>query len=300
MAAPDAKTVSVHMRGAHVCEVTINRPHKRNALDMTAWHELGAAFFRLRRAVTGRLDGDVEKRLGDSAGDLAGTRCVVLTGAGDVFCAGIDVAAFMPVVGDAAAAAADPARATIRTAAVVQELQDAFTAIAELPIPVVAAVHGACIGGGIDLIAGADIRLAAAGTKFSVKEIDLALAADVGTLQRLPRLVNNQSVLREWIYTGRLFDADEARACGLVSQVFPDADALRKGALTLAKQIATKSPVALYGVKETLLYATRDADRRSLRTQAALNGALLQAVDVQAAAQAAFGKKGKPATFANL
>ena len=175
---------------------------------------------------------------------------MVLVGDGPVFCAGIDLKD--PTFGSALAGNTDPARAGLAFQSQLAEMQDAFTALEACPVPVIAAVHGPCLGAGVDLVSAADIRLASSEATFSVREVVLGLAADVGTLQRLPKIVGNESWVREVCLTGRVFDADEALRVGLVSRVSPRVvdDALR-----LAHTISQHSPVAVVGTKRALLYA---------------------------------------------
>ncbi|OXB51870.1 hypothetical protein ASZ78_007018, partial [Callipepla squamata] len=143
------------------------------------------------------------------------------------------------------------------------------------PKPVIAAVHGACIGGGVDLVSACDIRYCSQDAWFQVKtdsvspnatqEVDIGLAADVGTLQRLPKIVGSQSLVNELAFTARKMMAPEAQSCGLVSRVFPDKAALLQGALELAAAIAARSPVAVQGTKVNLLYSRDHSVPDSLR-----------------------------------
>ena len=166
--------------GYHVTIVALNRPNKRNAIHSAMWKELGRVFSRLGR-------------LGD------GCRAILLVGNGPAFCAGIDVTDpnFLP-----SSEEADVARTGMSFVPKLREMQACFTAVEECPVPVVAAIHGVCIGAGVDLVCGADVRLCHADAVFGVREVALGLAADVGTLQRLPKIVGNQSVVRELCLTG--------------------------------------------------------------------------------------------------
>ncbi len=137
------------------------------------------------------------------------------------------------------------------TQAMVKRMQRTFTAVADCPQPVIAVTHGWCIGAGVDLITACDIRVAAADTVFSVRETRLAMVADVGTLQRLPRLVGPGHVA-ELVYTGRDFTAAEAEAMGLVNRVLPDRDAAVAHGMELAEAIAANSPLAVQGSKAVL------------------------------------------------
>jgi enoyl-CoA hydratase len=150
-----------------------------------------------------------------------------------------------------ASPAPSPAARARATRATVVRLQAAITAVADCPKPVVAAVHGYCIGGGVDLIAACDIRLASADAVFSVREAKVAIVADLGSLQRLPRIVGAGHVA-ELAFTGKDIDADRARQIGLVNDVVGDADAVLAAARSLAAEIAANSPIAVQGTKAVL------------------------------------------------
>jgi enoyl-CoA hydratase len=138
----------------------------------------------------------------------------------------------------------------------VRKLQDSFTALERARIPVLAAIQGGCIGGAVDLVTACDMRYATDDAFFCIQEINIGMTADVGTLQRLPKLIP-EGVAREWAYTGDRIPAARAREVGLVNEVYPDHDALLEGVLDIARRIATKSPLAIWGTKESINY-TRD------------------------------------------
>ncbi len=188
-------------------------------------------------------------------GDDEDCRAVVVSGNGKCFTSGIDLAELMTVGSGVTDTDRDLVRKSKTLFNYIQDFQAAFTAVEKCRKPVIAAIHNACIGGGIDFIVCADIRLCSEDAFFSVKEVDMGLPADIGTLQRLPKVIGNQSLVRELCYTSRKFDAAEAEKCGLVSRVFKDKDALLAGALEMANDIAEKSPVAVQGTKVNLNYA---------------------------------------------
>ncbi|KXZ43936.1 hypothetical protein GPECTOR_77g32 [Gonium pectorale] len=267
------------------------------------------------------LSGDRAQALRALDGDAA-TRVIVITGQGKNFCAGIDVGYlqrnFASLVGPSpapSAAAAAPAaaacpgtqRAAMRRS--ILALQDAYSELERCRSPVIAAVHGRCIGGGVDLITACDLRIASQDASFCVKEVDLAIAADLGTLQRLPHIVGH-GVAMDLALTARTVGADEAQRLGLVSSVVPLAAAapgaggggraaVVAAALRLAGGLATKPQLAVQGTKRVLLQA-RDQPRVSdgLDYVATWNSAQLLSADLAAAMRgpAAAGTAGTAGT----
>ena len=180
-------------------------------------------------------------------------------------------------------------RAAVRSSLIL-DLQECLSSIERVRKPVLAAVHGACIGGGIDLITACDMRYCAADARFAVKEIDLGITADVGTLQRLPKLIG-EGLARELAYTGRMFDASEALAMRLVNRVFESKEALDAGVRDIAATIATKSPLAIRGCKEMITYARDHSVADALNYAAAWNAAALMSNDLVEAGRAATEKR---------
>ncbi|XP_040437534.1 delta(3,5)-Delta(2,4)-dienoyl-CoA isomerase, mitochondrial, partial [Falco naumanni] len=169
--------------------------------------------------------------------------------------------------------------------------QETFSVLEKCPKPVIAAVHGACVGAGVDLISACDIRYCSQDAWFQVKEVDIGLAADVGTLQRLPKIVGSQSLVNELAFTARKMMAPEAQSCGLVSRVFPDKASLLRGALAVAAAVAARSPVAVQGTKVNLVYARDHPVPEGLRYMATWNMAMLQTEDILKSVQAALEKR---------
>ena len=227
---------------------------------------------------------------------------VLLTGgSAKHFTAGIDLADHADLLMDQSSADGepqDPARRAWALRRMVKRYQEAFTAVERCPKPVVAAVHGACIGAGVDIICAADVRLASADAYFCVKEVAVGLAADVGTLQRLPRVVGNDSWVRELCFTARNVPSHEAAAQGLVSRVLVDKPALLAAALETASAIAAHSPVAVQGTKVNLNFARGRTVSDALEFQSAWNAGMLQTSDIVEAAQA--GMSGKTPRFSKL
>jgi enoyl-CoA hydratase len=174
----------------------------------------------------------------------------------------------------------------------IRELQASFTSLADSPKPVIAAIHGYCLGAGIDLITACDIRLAAVDAKFGVRETVMGLVADVGTLQRLPAIVGPGHVA-EMVYSGRDIDADRALRIGLVNDVYPDADATLSAALDLAETIAANSPLVVQGAKRVLKAGEGQTVAEGLDYVAVWNAAFLLSDDLTEA-MTAFVEKRTP------
>jgi enoyl-CoA hydratase len=178
----------------------------------------------------------------------------------------------------------------INTYQQIKLMQQTFTAIADNPKPVIAAIHGHCIGAGVDLTTACDIRLAASDAVFSVRETRLAMVADVGTLQRLPHIID-PGRLAELVYTGRDWDADEALQIGFVSAVYFDAEATVEAALEMADAIAANSPLAVQGSKAVLNAARRRELDQNLDHVALWNAAFLYSDDLAESMQAFVEKR---------
>ena len=173
---------------------------------------------------------------------------------------------------------------------VILDLQDTLTSLERCRKPVLAAIHGGCIGGGIDLVTCADMRYCSSDAYFSIKEIDMGMTADVGTLQRLPKLIG-EGMARELAYTGRRFTAAEAREMRLVNRVFDSREALQAGVREMAATIAAKSPLAIRGTKEMITYARDHTVADSLNYIATWNAAMLMSEDLSAAMMANMTKQ---------
>ncbi len=259
--------VNVERRG-HVSVVWLDDPERRNAMAPAFWDELPAAV--------------------EAAGSDPDTRAIVIAANGPAFTVGLDLAAFGPTLGGGGSSVADRRG----TQAMVKRMQRTFTAVADCPQPVIAVTHGWCIGAGVDLITACDIRVAAADTVFSVRETRLAMVADVGTLQRLPRLVSPGHVA-ELVYTGRDFTAAEAEAMGLVNRVLPDRDAAVAHGMELAEAIAANSPLAVQGSKAVLRAGEGRSVAEALDYVALWNAAYLHSDDLGEAIRA-FTEKRPP------
>ena len=253
----------------NVAQVTLIGPGKGNAMGPDFWDELPPLF--------AELDTDPE------------VRAVVLAGEGKHFSFGLDLQAMAPAM---APVLADKAQAAPRTDfhGVIRKMQNAITAVADCRKPVVAAIQGWCIGGGVDLITAADIRYASADAKFSVREVKVAMVADVGTLARLPRIIGDGH-LRELALTGKDIDAARAEKIGLVNDVYADAEATLAAAHETAAAIAANPPLVVQGVKQVLDHTRKPAVDDSLRYVAAWNSAFLPSEDLGEAIAAVFQKR---------
>jgi enoyl-CoA hydratase/carnithine racemase len=252
----------------HVARIELNRPEKANAMELAMWHEL--------RAAAQWLDATPEARIG------------VISGAGKHFTSGIDLAMFGGIKASIADDCGGRSREKLRL--LLLDLQDTLTAIERCRKPVVAEIHGACIGGGIDLITACDLRYCSKDAYFSVKEIDVGMTADVGTLQRLPKLVG-EGLARELAYTGRKVDGEEAQAMRLVNRCFASREELAAGVAGIAASIAAKSPLSIRGCKEMITYARDHSVADGLNYIATWNAAMLLSEDLSEALTAAKEKR---------
>ena len=262
---PNFETLDLRIEGA-VAEVFLNRGDKANSMNAPMWRELQACFEWL----------DNEP----------GVRAVILAAHGKHFCAGIDLAMLASPQGETL----EPSRKAEAFRRHVLGLQDNLTAIEKCRKPVLAAIHNTCIGGAIDMVTCADMRYASADAWFSVREIDIGMVADVGTLQRLPKLIP-YGVACELAYTGRNMDAEEAQRVGLVNRVFADRDELLTEVRKIAAEIATKSPLAVRGSKEMLLFSRDHSVREGLNYIAAWNAGMLSEQDLREGVTAQFEKR---------
>eukprot|EP00088_Acartia_fossae_P012650 TRINITY_DN16542_c0_g1_i2.p2 TRINITY_DN16542_c0_g1~~TRINITY_DN16542_c0_g1_i2.p2 ORF type:complete len:188 (-),score=57.34 TRINITY_DN16542_c0_g1_i2:208-771(-) len=182
----------------------------------------------------------------------------------------------------------------------IRNFQAMFTTLETCNKPVIGAIHSACIGGGVDLIAATDIRMCTKDAWFQVKEVDMGLTADVGTLQRLPRIIGSQSLVNDLCLTARKMYSEEAERCGLVSKVFDTREAMLEGALSMASTIASKSPVAVQGTKQSIIYSREHTVQEGLDQVAMYNMVMLQSEDLMKSAMSAMDKEAPPAEFAKL
>ncbi|TRZ93309.1 MAG: crotonase/enoyl-CoA hydratase family protein [Rhodocyclaceae bacterium] len=253
---------------AGVATIALNRPDKANAMSEPMWYEIKQAMEW--------LDSTSEARVG------------VLTGRGKFFTAGIDLTLLMGLGAKIEDDCDGRRREKLRR--LILKLQDTLSSIERCRKPVLAAVNGACIGGGIDLVTACDMRYCSANAWFTVKEIDVGMTADVGTLQRLPRLIG-EGMARELAYTGRKVDGAEAQQMRLVNRCFESPDALVAGVMKIARTIAAKSPLSIRGCKEMITYARDHSVADGLNYIATWNAAMLLSKDLFEAGAANMQKR---------
>jgi enoyl-CoA hydratase len=264
---PTLKTIAL-AQTQHVAHVTLNRPDKANAMNAPMWQEIRDAM--------------------KWVDETPAIRVAIINGNGANFCAGIDLNMMMSL----GKQIEDPCDARTREnlRRVILDLQDTLTAVERCRKPVIAAIHGACVGGAIDLVSCCDMRYASSDAVFSIKEIDIGMTADVGTLQRLPKIIN-PAIVRELAYTGRNVNATEAEKIGLINRAFDSRELLAAGVSDIANIIATKSPLSIRGTKEMINYARDHSVADGLNYIATWNAAMLLSQDLQEAAMANMDKR---------
>ena len=214
----------------HIAHLVLNRPDRLNALDMTVWRELDEVLQQLHQTNQARV--------------------LVISSTGKHFSAGMSLEAF----GESVSMDDQSAEGRAAIFDMLGGLQATFTRLETLRMPVIVAIQGGCIGGAVDMVTAACLRYASADTFFCIQEINIGMVADVGTLQRLPKLMP-MAVVKELAYTGRRLSADKALQYGLVNEVLADAAAALAAAMKTAAEIASKPPVAIWGTKQALHYA---------------------------------------------
>ncbi|WP_165184261.1 crotonase/enoyl-CoA hydratase family protein [Caulobacter soli] len=226
-----------------VAHIRLQRPEALNTMTRAFWNELPA------------IIADID--------DNARARCIVISSTGKHFCAGMDLSVFTDGEGVTGGEAADRFVAAESFRRHVHHLQDTFTCLDQARMPVIAAIQGGCIGGAVDFTSACDIRYASADAFFTIHEINIGMTADVGTFPRLCKLIP-EGWVRELAYTGRRLPAARARDIGLVNEVFATHEEVIAHALETAREIASKSPLAVAGSKVMINYARDHAIRDSL------------------------------------
>ena len=257
----------------HIAHMVMNRPDRMNTLDMQFWRELDDALHHLHQ--------------GHEA------RALVISSTGKHFSAGMSLDAF----GGAVSMDDQTAEGRAAISDMLSGLQATFTRLETLRIPVLVAIQGGCIGGAVDMVTAACMRYASADAFFCIQEINIGMVADVGTLQRLPKLMP-MALVKELAYTGRRMGADKALQYGLVNEVLPDAASALAAAMKAAQEIAAKPPVAVWGTKQALHYARDHSVDDALKQMGWLQSGIWSNAHVQQAI-AAFQAK-KAAVFPDL
>jgi len=233
----------------HIAHLALNRPEAMNTMHPTFWRELDEVLTKLHTEGT--------------------ARALVISSTGKHFSAGMALEAFGGTV------AMDDQSPEGRAAMfdLITDMQATFTKIESLRMPVICAIQGGCIGGAVDMVTASCIRYATADAFFCIQEINIGMVADVGTLQRLPKLIP-LAVVKELAYTGRRLPAAKALTYGLVNEVFDTPEAMLAAALLCAKEIASKPPIAIWGTKQAVTYARDHSVEDSLRQMGWLQGAI--------------------------
>lgn len=248
----------------HVAHLRMSRPEELNTLCREFWTELPE--------IVARLDEEGE------------TRVIVISSSGRHFTAGLDLGLLATGFGGTEAEA-EVGRARARLRSFVLQLQESISCLEKARVPVIAAVQGGCIGGGVDLVTACDMRYCSKDAFFCVQEINIGITADVGTLQRLPKIVP-EGIARELAYTGRRLPAGRAREIGLVNEVYPSVDAMMEAVMEVAREIAARSPLAIWGSKEMLNYSRDHSVAEGLNYIATWQSGMFQTRDVTEAFQA--------------
>lgn len=220
----------------HVAHIVLKRGDELNTMTPAFWRDLPI--------------------IANEISDAGQARAIVISSTGKHFCAGMDLAVFTGGGGVTGNGQAEVGRLRANLRLGARALQESLSSLERARMPVLAAIHGGCIGGAVDMVTACDMRYATEDAFFCIQEINIGMTADVGTLQRLPKLIP-EGVAREWAYTGDRIPAARAKEVGLVNEVYADQDAMLEGVMAIAHRIAEKSPLAIWGTKESINF-TRD------------------------------------------
>jgi len=261
-----------------IAHLVLNRPEKRNSMIPAFWDELPE--------IVESIDRDAQARV------------IVISSTGPHFSSGLDVAAF----GGATPADEETERRQrlqygARFLDIVERMQKSISCLENCRMPVLAAIQGGCIGGGVDLATACDMRYATADTFFTIFETNIGMTADVGTFPRIVKLIP-EGIARELAFTGRRMPAEEARAVGLVNRVFPDQKAMLEEVRGIAREIASKAPLAVYGCKRMINYSRDHRTADALDYIGVWNASMLQREEIVEAMVA--NREGRPGRFVDL
>ena len=268
------KAFTVSIDDNHVVEICLNRPQAINSMNTDFWNELPAII--------------------DALDSKAVARVIILSSKGKHFTAGMDLEVLSNMGGNPDD---EPARRAEQTRRWILSLQNTFTQLETARMPIISAIQGACIGGGVDMVCATDMRFCTANAYFNIKETELGITADVGTLQRIQHVMPS-GLARELAYTSRNLGAEEALACGFVNKVYETQEEMLDAVRALATDIARHSPMAVHGTKKMLNYSRDHSVQDSLNHMATWQSGMLQVPDVQEAMQA--GAEKRTPKFDNL
>lgn len=258
----------------HVAEICLRRPEALNSMNADFWHELPEIIDALDRQGSARV--------------------IILCSSGKHFTAGMDLSVLSSMGGNPEQ---EPARQAEKLRRWILSLQDTFTKLEMARMPVISAVQGACIGGGVDMVCATDMRFCTSNAYFNVKETELGITADVGTLQRIESVMP-AGLARELCFSSRNMGAEEARACGFINKVYDNHNEMLEGVRALATSIARHSPMAVHGTKAMLNYSRDHSVQDSLNHMATWQSGMFKAPDVKEAMQA--GAEKRTPKFDNL
>jgi enoyl-CoA hydratase len=262
----------------NIAHIVLNRPEKRNSMIPAFWNELP------------EIIRDIDHN--------AKARVILISSTGPHFTSGLDVSSFAQTeITDPEEKRTARLQAGADFYAAVKNMQDSFTVIEQCRVPVIAAIQGGCIGGGVDLITACDMRYATEDAFITIFETNIGMTADVGTFPRISKLIPD-GIARELAYTGRRMPAAEASSIGLVNQVYKTHDELIEGVMTLATEIASKAPLAITGCKQMMNYSRDHTVADSLDYIAIWNASMLQREEIFEAMKANAEKR--PGEFVDL
>ncbi|KAK3264526.1 hypothetical protein CYMTET_26743 [Cymbomonas tetramitiformis] len=265
---PEYECLLLKQLAPHILECRLNRAAKRNSFSPQMWKDIKDFFNECQ------YDTD--------------TRTIILSGAGKMFTCGLDLVESMGVL---TSDDDDMAHRALRIRDLGKSWQESLTNVEKCGKVVIACIHHACIGVGLELASACDIRLCSADAWFAMKEVDIGLAADVGGLQRFPKIVGNQSIVRELAFTARDLHAEEAYRLGFVSKVCHNQEGMMDHALKLGQMISSKSPVATLGVKQFLNYTRDHTVDEALEYAITWNQSMLLTMDMPRAISSMLEKK---------
>jgi len=251
----------------NISHVILNRPEKRNSMNLDFWNEFPEIISRINQE--------------------GKAKAIVISSTGPHFCSGLDISLFQS---DLFQMVRDEGHKGVLLMDYIQTLQDALGVLQECRMPVISAIQGGCIGGGLDLVCASDIRLGTDDCYFSILETKLGLVADVGTFPRLVKLIPD-GLVRELAFTGRKFEGAEALTSGFLNNTYPDQERMIKAAFDLAEIIAANAPLTVHGCKEAINFARDHSTEEGLKWVKMWNSSMLNMNDIEEGFKASVTKK---------